>query len=181
MKKILMWFHNMETKLWGDNINSNKWFATICIAMAGLTGAILATIVALGVIHGNSSQLLISKGIYFVCLLAILNIAESIFAADTPKIALYRSALVTFAIGIMAVVGFAAAMVVYIVIGLWLILTFISVLSGNIFNNKKKPKEYILDDGTHVKESSGILGEKHYTGDDGRSYDKVDSNTFSRR
>lgn len=78
--------------------------------------------------------------------------------------------------GVAGALGSVAVICVLIIVAVLYILSAVLNSSGG-----KGGKSWILEDGTRVKESSGILGEKYYDGDNGKSYEKTGDREFTEK
>ena len=83
-----MWFYNLEKKIWGDDVNTNRYYASIPIILVALVGAIFAmgSITSINIDEDNLPWVAI--------LLFLPNLAESIFATNSIKITLLRTLLI---------------------------------------------------------------------------------------
>lgn len=182
--KYLIWFRAIDYKLWGDDANPNTYFATVSLMISALCGAAIATISAYQMVYSSSSAIdmtnLGTASAYLLLVISMLNIGESIFCCRKVWQMMVRSLILVVMVPLMAVIGFIASAIVYIVIVLAVALFLFScmALGGGKSGGKKK---YVLDDGTTVTEEKGLLGESYYSGDNGASYTKSPgSDSFTR-
>ena len=84
--------------------------------------------------------------------------------------------LVGIALGVG--LGIAVIYVAALVLVVWLVL---KIFGMAIFGERGGSGTWRLDDGTKVTETSGLLGEKYYEGDNGRSYVRTSDTTFTEK
>jgi hypothetical protein len=185
MKKSLFTIlHTLDKNIWGEHINSNKYLATITLLFCTLFGVILGGGNYLGDLFDWNINISTTASIASVIVLIGYNIAESIIAADSAKIAALRALMMC---GIM-ILGFVAGLVgsvilliiLTIIIGIYII---ILVLKLALFGEDGGREKIILEDGTELtnKQSDLMLGGgASYTGNDGYHYHTDDGRTFRR-
>lgn len=139
MNKI-MWFYNLEKNIWGDNVNANRYYASVSIVFVALVGAIFAI--------GNITSINIDEDNlpWVVILLFLPNLAESIFSTNSIKIALLRTLLIGVFTALAAVVGFVGAMVIAIVATLLLLLMAFSMFTSGSTPKLRSPRSYAYDE-----------------------------------
>ncbi len=185
MKKSLFTIlHTLDKNIWGEHINSNKYLATITLLFCTLFGVILGGGFYLGDLFDWNINISTTASIASVIVMIGYNIAESIIAADSAKIAALRALMMC---GIM-ILGFVAGLVgsvilliiLTIIIGIYII---ILVLKLALFGEDGGREKIILEDGTELtnKQSDLMLGGgASYTGNDGYHYHTDDGRTFRR-
>lgn len=186
MKKSLFTIlHTLDENIWGEHINSNKYLATITLLFCTLFGVILGGGNYLGDLFDWNINISTTASIASVIVLIGYNIAESIIAADSAKIAALRALMMC---GIM-ILGFVAGLVgsvillaiLTIIIGIYFIILVLKVaLGGSVGGGGGGRKKIILDDGTELtnKQSDLLGGGASYTGNDGHHYHTDDGQTF---
>ena len=94
VQNVLSFFQRIENSIWGEQIVSNKYFASLSIILVALIGALVTG----GKILNSNPDLDIEVSLYSaittVLVIAVLNIYESIIAAENTKIATLRALLI---------------------------------------------------------------------------------------
>lgn len=171
MKKgLLSLLYSLDKRIWGDQINPNKYMST---------GTLLICIL-LGILWGGSSflngmfdldiNIYISATLAIVSILTGYNIAESIIATNSAKIATMRSLMMAgfMILGvILGVIGSVILLAILTII-ICIYLIFI-ILTGSTYGGGQK--KWKLDNGDVVTEEKGMFGEKYYTGSSGQNYE----------
>lgn len=143
MKKIL-WFSNLENKIWGENINTNKYYASLSIFLTALIGALfaLSTILQSPIDEDNI--------IWIILFIFLPNLAESIFATNSIKITILRTLLIGIFTALAAVLGYIGAIVVAIIATLFILLLAFSLFSSGIgpssSSKSRSPRSYAYDE-----------------------------------
>ena len=183
-KSLFSILHTLDKNIWGEHINSNKYLATLTLLFCALFGVILGGGYYLGDLFDWDINISTTASIASVIVMIGYNIAESIIAADSAKIAALRALMMC---GIM-ILGFVAGLVgsvilliiLTIIIGIYII---ILVLKLALFGEDGGREKIILEDGTVLtnKQSDLMLGGgASYTGNDGYHYHTDDGRTFRR-
>lgn len=133
VQNVLSFFQRIENSIWGEQIVSNKYFASLSIILVALIGALVTG----GKILNSTFDLDIEVSFYSAIttglVIAVLNIYESIIAAENAKIAILRSLLVFGMIVAAFFVGVLTSVVLAIIIAITLaILLLIVVLKGGV-------------------------------------------------
>lgn len=168
------WFHYIEKKFWGDNIESNRYFASSVMMLMLVCGVITSVVEMV-----NTSDDMIVIYAFFLVIVCGTMVCESIIAARKPSVAILRSLMMVILIPLSFGLGIAAGLIVMLLIALWLIITFIGVaLNGGSSKGKKK---IILDDGTTLTENKDLLGgTSSYSGSDGKEYEHITGSDLYR-
>lgn len=169
MKK-LMFFNRWDNRLWGDDVVANPYFASISIVFAGIIGATYASAGLLQQFDIINYKPEFATVLLSLCLLTCLNIAESIMSAQTNKSAISRSILVTVLIAAFAGIGFAGAVVLFIVLFILFILFLLMLFTSGIGKT------------VNVRRTGTTLfGKERYEDDMGRIYVSDDGGETVRR
>lgn len=180
MKKInINWFHSIEEKIWGDMMVSNPYFATVCIYVAALSGALLGGGNALSDIFDWNLKVSLLGTLGFLWILWSLNVAESVFSCSKPLPIVWRSLLILLFIVLAFILGFAASIIIIgiitIVFIIWILITAFTIMLGG---DRVK-----LTDGwgrTVTKGTTGLGGDVVY-GDDGKEYERGSDGSFREK
>jgi hypothetical protein len=160
------WFYSLDKKFWKNRIETNPYLATTSLIFTACVGAAaMLSALCTDTFHwkplGNN---VIVVGI--VVFIWALNVAESIIASASWKVATLRILILTIAFPLMLAVGVVLSLLV-------LIFIMVYVAIGSVFASGKG-KKYTLSDGTVIKEEKGMLGETSYREDGGyRTYEKA--------
>ena len=135
-----MWFYNLEKKIWGENVNTNRYYASVSIVFVALVGAICAmgSITSVSIDEDNLPWVAI--------LLFLPNLAESIFSTNSIKIAVQRTLLIGAFTALAALVGFVGAIVIAIVATLLLLLMAFSMFTSGSAPKMRSPRMYAYDE-----------------------------------
>lgn len=118
VQNVLSFFQRIENSIWGEQIVSNKYFASLSIILVALIGALVTG----GKILNSSPDLDIEVSLYSaitaVLVIAVLNIYESIIAAENAKIATLRALLIFGFIVAAFFVGVLTSVVIAIIIAI---------------------------------------------------------------
>ena len=187
MKKgIFSILSDLDNRIWGDQVNSNKYLATCTMLTCILFGVIYGGGTYIGDFFDLRFNLPFSAILGGIVVLMGLNIAESIVATDVPKIAFWRSLMMS---GFM-ILGFVAGIVgsvillaiLTIIVGVYFLLMFVKMALGIDSGSRGGKKKIILDDGTVLTdESKDMLGfGASYKGSDGQKYHTDDGTHFTK-
>ena len=177
MKKgLFTMLYSLDKRIWGDDVNPNKYLSTLSLLMCMLWGILWGASNYIGDMFNWSIQVSLTASLAMVCLLIGYNIAESIIATDSVKIALLRALMMTA----LMILGFVAGVIgsvillaiLTVVIGVYLLILFIRLLLAGVSSGGRK--SWRLDNGDVVTEQKGLMGESYYTGSSGKSYDTND-------
>lgn len=158
IKDSITLLHRMDKKLWGEQIESNPYFASMSALFIALLGGIYAIIC---IVDGYFDQInLYNNFIPAVYGIWILNIGESIFATKDVKTPILRSLLLLLIFPLSFILGGIVVAVVLLIVIIGLALLLMSAASSNSSSSKKT---YKLDDGTEVERNSNLFGSNTYT------------------
>ena len=168
MKKIFSFFRIIDEKIWGDKVNTNPYFATICLIFVALTGAINGGGAMLDGLFDMDIDTNLTQAFGFCAFIFGINMYESIIASSDIKTMITRSLLMLGAVVVIAVLGYVlSAVIIFLVVAavtLWIIFM---VLSMTIFGGPSKAT--ITDSfGRKVKLEKNLSGD--YKGSDGKTY-----------
>lgn len=186
-KSLFSILYTLDKNIWGEQINPNKYLATATLLCCALIGILYGGGNYLAGMFDMDINITLTSSLASVVVLIGYNIAESIMAANTAKIAVLRSLMMT----VFMILGFIAGLVgsvillaiLTIIIGLYFILLVIKIaLGGSAGSSGGGSKKIILDDGTVLtnKQSDLIGFGATYTGSDGYSYRTDDGKNFRR-
>ena len=183
---VLSFFNALEKRIWNNQIDTHKYFATICILIVCLIGALTTG----GEILRHSLDWDINVSTYasllVVCMIILYNIYESIINTQTPMIAFLRSLLIlgvlilAYAIGCLASVVLAAIIVIVCII---LFVIFLYKLIFNVMTDGPRTKATLrsseLTDWTGLGDKTGELSSDGLTfyADDGSEWKREDTNS----
>lgn len=190
--KTISFFNIIEKNIWGDCINTNPYFATICILVATLVTALTTGGNIINSWFDTDIQCSWYITITIVLFLTVLNVLESILAAEDAKTATLRSLLVFAGLLIGALVGAITSVIMAIILAILAVILFFHVLSGAISgagsssrkssNNGKEELE-TTDLIEFMTGSGNVTGRKSldgltFYGDNGKIYER--ESTFSK-
>lgn len=186
-KSLFSILYTLDKNIWGEQINPNKYLATVTLLCCAVIGILWGSSNYLADMFNWDINITLTVSIASVIVLIGYNIAESIIAAETAKIAALRSLMMT---GFM-ILGFIAGLIgsvillviLTIVIGIYFIILVLRVvLGGSAGGSGGSRKKIILDDGTELtnKQSDLIGFGSSYTGNDGHHYHTDDGENFHR-
>ena len=135
--------HTLDKNIWGERINPNKYFATICLLCCALSGILWGGSNYLAGMFDWDIDITLTISLAAVIIFIGYNIAESIIATDSAKIAVLRSLMM---IGIM-ILGFIAGalgsvillLILTIIIAIYFLLTVIRVALSGGSNGSGRP------------------------------------------
>lgn len=162
IKDKITFFYYWEEKMWDEKVDANKYFATLSILMAAITGALTGGGSALKGIFGADTEISTTASIGLCILMWGLNMAESIVASTDVWTAVKRSLLMLVCIAGAYFAGFLLAVVVIIIVAI-VIAIFIGItILGVVFgDSSSKGKQYLVDeDGNKIRVHDHFFGEK---------------------
>lgn len=181
-KNNINWFHSIEEKIWGDAMVSNPYFATVCIYVAAIAGALLGGGNAFSEMFDWNLRVSLLGTLGFLWTLWTLNVAESVFSCAKPLPIVWRSLLIFLFIVLAFILGVAASLIIIgiitIVFIIWLLITLITAFSMMLGGDRVK-----LTDGwgrTVTKGTTGLGGDVVY-GDDGKEYERGSDGSFREK
>ena len=186
-KSLFSILYTLDKNIWDEQINPNKYFATVTLLCCTLIGILWGSSNYLAEMFDWDIKITLTSSLASVIVLTGYNIAESIIAAETAKIATLRSLMMT---GFM-ILGFVAGLVgsvillviLTIIIGFYFIILVIKIaLGGSAGGSGGGSGKIILNDGTVLtnKQSDLIGFGSSYTGNDGHKYRTDDGKNFRR-
>lgn len=186
MKKLfsintVSFFHLLEKNIWGNRINTNVCFGTISILVSTVIAAITT---GANIINGwfdTDLQCSWYISMLAVLFIMVLNVQESILAAEDAKVAILRSLLVIGFILLGVIIGALTSVVVAICVAILALIFFISLLSGAVggameSGNKKGKTELHSGDiidfmlGQEKISGSTSFDGLEFHGDNGKTY-----------
>ena len=180
MKNGLIWFWNLDRRIWGDKLDTNRYFATLSVLCAALAGAcagggqVLSAWFRWDLAVSNVAVIGLSIFIWG------LNVAESIIASKGFAIPVWRSLLLLVTLLAATAIGYAGAVVVLFLILIVLVLFVVAggigamggAASGSSSSSNDEQEEYIHNEyGGKVTLKEGFGGKMH--GSDGRTYERT--------
>lgn len=163
--------------MYGEQINPNKYMATATLLCCTFFGVLLGGGSFLSSMFNWELHTSLSASLAAVIYLVGYNIAESIIVADSAKVAILRSLMIT---GILAL-GFGAGVVgSVIVLAILIIIIVFYIFFHVVFGAPKGGSKITLNDGTVLsnKKSDLLGGGASYKGNDGKRYRTDDGQTF---
>lgn len=179
MNKLLTFFWSIDEKLWKDQINTNRYFATISLLLVALCGAVQGGGGMLANLFDWNTEINPVGNLGFVILLFGLNAYESLIASEKISIALCRCGLLLVVMGATLALSFIMAGIIILliaaIVAIWLIG---AVFSAAIFGGPDKGT--ITDSfGRKVKLKKNMWGE--YEGSDGEIYNDNHDGTVTKK
>ena len=176
-KDIFTILYRLDKKIYGEQISPNKYMATATLMCSTLFGVLLGGSSFLGGMFNWEIHTSLSASLVAVIYLVGYNIAESIIAADSAKVATLRSLMITGILALGFVLGIVGSVIVLAI--LTIIIVFYIFLTV-IFGEKRGGSKIILNDGTVLSnKKSDLLGTgASYDGNDGKRYHTDDGHTF---
>lgn len=175
IKDKITFFYAIEEKLWGDKVNANKYFATICILSAALLGAWHTAGSFLESAFGWAAEISIFYALMLVWYMWVINIAESVFACKDLLTATLRSLLLLFSFVLAYVAGVILGTIVIIIVCVVLFVLFLIFMFTLFAGNSRNPGlfESVFGRwGRGEAREEGLFGRKmkgeYYLGSDGR-------------
>ena len=130
MKDLLCFFNSLDERIWGENINTNKYFASISILLIAVLGAAQGGGTTLQSWFGWDMAMVLPSTVGLAVLIYGLNLYECIVAAG-PKIAILRSLLLLVGFALVFAVSYLIAVVVLFAVAAVLIIWFVGALLSN--------------------------------------------------
>lgn len=153
IKDKITFFNSIEEKLWGEKVEANKYFATLCVLCIALLGAWHTAGSFLSSALDAPTEMSVFRALLLLAYLWVLNIAESVLACKDTKTATLRSLLVlgafvcAYIVGvILGVIVIIIVCIVLVVIGLYFLMGMLNgslnTSSGRSSSNEKDEYEY---------------------------------------
>ena len=130
--KIVTFFHSVEKNIWGEDINANPCFATISILVATLAAGITTGGNIINSWFDTDLQCSWYITMTILLFIVVLNVLESILAAENAKVATLRSLLVIACMLGGALVGALTSVVIAIILAIAAVVLFLYLLSGAV-------------------------------------------------
>lgn len=130
--KIVTFFHSIEKNIWGEDINANPCFATISILLATLVAAITTGGNIINSWFDTDLQCSWYITMTILLFIMVLNVLESVLAAENAKVATLRSLLVLACMLGGALVGALTSVVIAIILAIAAVVLFLYLLSGAV-------------------------------------------------
>lgn len=176
-------YNQMDMALFGSTSENYQPFGLYTVSLCALAGIVTGIGVMFSVINNDYSELpgflTISSVIASVCL--SYCVYNAVLRMESKE-DIYRK--IGFQWGgciISIIVGVLGSVVVVCVLAIVILFYSIAGLLSGGSGSGKGSKQWLLEDGTKVKESSGLFGEKYYDGNNGRSYNKTGEREFRER
>lgn len=148
-KNIFNFFYSIDKHLWGDDIYTNRYLATLSLLFAALLGAMQGGGSILNSWFGWDVDMSIIFTIGLSILVFSYNLFESIVSAK-PEIAILRSLLIFVCFVAAFVLGYVLAAVVLFAVAAIVILGFIGAALGG---GSKSGKATVTDEYGHETEA----------------------------
>ena len=179
MKFYFALYWLLDQKLWKGKMNVNMYYTTLGLMVLALLSVASSGGAVLNSWFSWDTALPAGAVVFAAIVLWLCFVYESIVAAEHWKYAVQRSLVTLLSEVVVIVVACVASLLVLGVLALiffvYLIKFMFTVLLGGPDDNKKRIH---LENGTVLKESKGILGEKYYEdADTGESYKRSDTNS----
>ena len=130
--KIVTFFHSIEKNIWGEDINANPCFATISILVATLAAGITTGGNIINSWFDTDLQCSWYITMTILLFIVVLNVLESILAAENAKVATLRSLLVIACMLGGALVGALTSVVIAIILAIAAVVLCLYLLSGAV-------------------------------------------------
>ena len=130
--KIVTFFHSIEKNIWGEDINANPCFATISILLATLVAAITTGGNIINSWFDTDLQCSWYITMTILLFIMVLNVLESVLAAENAKVATLRCLLVIACMIGGALVGALTSVVVAIILVIAAVILGLYLLSGAV-------------------------------------------------
>lgn len=179
---FLKYFNTIDASLFASTDEEYEPFGMITVAVCGFAGALAAggefidSMFKLGWNMMNIHMMAAYVGA--VCL--AYCVYNAIVRMRSVGAIIGKIVFLWVACGIGALVGALGAVVVICALVIMVILYVLSAMASGSSSSSGK-KSWKADDGTRIEESKGVCGESYYSGNDGKSYDKVDDTTFREK
>lgn len=188
LKDKMTWFYALDERMWGDKIEVNPYFSTVCLMLAGLWGAVVAVMVffSSGSVDKDAIALISEP----LLLLWVMTVGESVMSATKVYVGVLRSLLFLLIIPLLFMLGVALSVIVMIAIALWLLAMILSgALKGGFSSSSSSSsgsgsssenEEYVTGDyGEKITLDKGITGD--YRGSDGHDYENLGGGYVRRK
>ena len=171
--------HIIDKNIWKENIETNKYLATVCCVVAILVGVFVGSGNFLHSMFNWDTNVLLSHALSIIAILLTVCITESIMCANKGLVALYRSLLIIGILILSTALGFIASVVALTIIVIALAILAIGLIFGALLSGGAggSGKTITLDNGTKVtKGMDGLYrnksGDKYSSSDGGNTFVK---------
>lgn len=147
-KNIINFFYAIDKRLWGDEIYTNRYLATLSLLFVALLGAMQGGGSILNSWFGWDVEMNIISTIGLSILVFGYNLFESIVSAK-PKIAILRSLLILLCFVAAFVLGYVFAAVVLFAVAAIVVIGFIGAALGG---GSKSGRATVTDEYGHETE-----------------------------
>lgn len=173
-------YNRMDMALFGATSQDYQPFGLPTVILCASAGVVAGIGCMFAAINGHSGDL--PGFLYVGLLIASVCLSYCVYNAVLrmeEKQDIYRKIGFQWgACAVSIVVGFLGSVVVACALA---IVILFYIITGVLNGGGKGGKSWILEDGTRVKESSGLFGEKYYEGNDGRNFDKTGDREFTEK
>lgn len=181
-KNIFTILYRLDKNVYGEQINPNKYLSTATLLCCILSGVLFGGSGFLGDMFDWNINIPLTTTLAVVICLIGLNIAESIIAAESAKVAALRSLMMAGILALGFVGGLVGSVIVLgiltIIIAIYLFIIVLRIALGG--GGSGGGRRIVLDDGTELKNKESDLfgGGASYKGNDGKRYHTDDGQTF---
>lgn len=176
MKSLLTLFWNIDKRIWGDDINTNRYFASTCILFVAFIGICQGGGGTLQDWFGWDLNPVIQHSINLVLVIYTANLYESLIATNKASVGILRALLVLASFAIAFVTGYLIAILVLLAIALYLLMR---IFVAGIFGSSDKKKFIIDEDGKKIELKEDLLGGT-LSGSDGSKFNDNLDGTVTR-
>ena len=177
-KNKVLFFHELEEKFWEEKVESNHYFASWALILLFLQALVTIGSTVISKTFDIYINISVEGFVYSAIILTGWVTIESILASANAKIATLRT-LLFISMALLIIVAAAILSMIVIIVLVIFAAIFVLCIIAAILGGENGSKKWRLSDGTTVTESSGLLGEKYYRGNDGREYERNSGDTFT--
>ena len=177
-KNKVLFFHELEEKFWEEKVESNHYFASWALILLFLQALVTIGSIVISKTFDIYINISVEAFVYSAIILTGLVTIESILASANAKIATLRT-LLFISMALLIIVAAAILSMIVIIVLVIFAAIFVLWIIVAILGGEKGSKKWRLSDGTTVTESSGLMGEKYYRGNDGKEYERNSDGTFT--
>lgn len=174
---FLRYFNRIDTFLFGSTTEDYEPFGVITVIICAFAGALGGGKEFLNKMFHWDWNITIVNSVIAVCL--AYCVYSAIVRMHSVGVVIGKILFLWVACAIGVVVGALGAVVVICVLAVMAVLYVAGALLGG--SGSKGGKRWKLEDGTEVNESSGLMGEKYYRGNNDRNYGKSGDNLFHEK
>lgn len=177
-KNKVLFFHELEEKFWEEKVESNHYFASWALILLFLQALVTIGSTVISKTFDIYINFSVEAFVYSAIILTGWVTIESILASANAKIATLRT-LLFISMALLIIVAAAILSMIVIIVLVIFAAIFVLWIIAAILGGENGSKKWMLSDGTTVTESSGLLGEKYYRGNDGKEYERNSDGTFT--